>query len=132
MIERLFSESGIPLLEKMVKFAGARQKVLAEDIVNLSTPNYVPKDLSQEKFQQILRTQVDTGSVNRPEADDEISEALDAEDTQDNILFHDRNNRSVEQLMSDHANNALMHNMMIELMRKKFAGIQAALKERVS
>ena len=34
--------------------------------------------------------------------------------------------------MSDHANNALMHNMMIELMRKQFAQIQEALRERVS
>ncbi|MGC4034159.1 MAG: hypothetical protein QM754_20965 [Tepidisphaeraceae bacterium] len=132
MIDRLFSDAKLPLLEKMVKFAGARQKVLADDIVNLSTPNYIPKDLSQEKFQQILRTQVETNKTETAEADDEVDQALNAGETQDNILFHDRNNRSVEQLMADQANNALMHNMMIELMRKKFAEIQMALKERVS
>lgn len=134
MIDRLVNGGNIPLLEKMVKFTQARERVLAEDIVNLSTPNYQPKDLDQKKFQQMLRQQVDTGQIRqtRGQAVDEVNEALQGEDANDNILFHDRNNRSVEQLMSDHANNALMHNMMIELLRKQFDGIQSALKERVS
>jgi flagellar basal body rod protein FlgB len=48
------------------------------------------------------------------------------------ILFHDRNNRSMEQLMSDSARNALFHNLMVELLRKQFAGMEAALQERVT
>jgi flagellar basal-body rod protein FlgB len=134
MIDRLFNGGNIPLLEKMVKFTQARERVLAEDIVNLSTPNYQPKDLNQAKFQQMLKDQVDTGKVGQSagSAEDEVDEALKAENADDNILFHDRNNRSVEQLMSDHANNALLHNMMIELMRKQFSSIQEALRERVS
>lgn len=47
------------------------------------------------------------------------------------ILFHDRNNRSMEHLMSDAAKNALFHNMMTELLRRQFASIETALKERV-
>jgi flagellar basal-body rod protein FlgB len=129
MIERLFNQTNLPLLEKMVKFASARERVLANNIVNLSTPNYTPKDLSLEKFQGMLRKQVEA-KRSGPSADDEVDNALKADAAGDNILFHDRNNRSVEQLMSDHANNALMHNMMIELMRKQFSSIQEALKER--
>jgi flagellar basal-body rod protein FlgB len=134
MIDRLFNDANVPLLEKMVRFTQARERVLANDIVNLSTPNYTPQDLSQDKFQAILRHQVDTGTVGGANGGSggETDEALKATDANENILFHDRNNRSVEQLMSDHANNALMHNMMIELMRKQFAQIQEALKERVS
>ena len=36
------------------------------------------------------------------------------------MLFHDGDNRSMEQLMSDQAKNALMHNLVIELLRKQF------------
>ena len=132
MMERLFNQTNLPLLEKMTKFAGARERVLAEDIVNLSTPNYVPKDLSLDKFQDLLRKQVETKTVATDAAGDEVNKALTPGEAGDNILFHDRNNRSVEQLMSDHANNALMHNMMIELMRKQFSQIQETLKERVT
>ena len=51
MIDRLFNDANVPLLEKMVRFTQARERVLANDIVNLSTPNYTPQDLSQDKFQ---------------------------------------------------------------------------------
>ena len=34
--------------------------------------------------------------------------------------------------MSDQAKNALMHNLAAELLRKQFAGIEQALKERVA
>lgn len=131
MIKRLMDQSNLPLIEKMVKFTQARERVLAENIVNLSTPNYTPKDLDLKKFQGLLREQVDNRKVGRP-GPSAADKALEAVDADDNILFHDRNNRSVEKLMSDHANNALMHNLMIELMRKQFSSFQTALKERVS
>jgi flagellar basal body rod protein FlgB len=46
------------------------------------------------------------------------------------LLFHDGNNRSMEQLMTDQAKNALMHNLAVELLRRQFATLDMALKER--
>ncbi|HEX8325341.1 MAG TPA: hypothetical protein VF595_15675 [Tepidisphaeraceae bacterium] len=132
MIKRLMDQTNLPLLEKMVKFTQARSRVLAENVVNLSTPNYTPKDLDLDKFQGLLREEVDGRKQGRPVDRSATDRALEATDANGNILFHDRNNRSVEQLVTDQANNALMHNMMIELMRKQFSSIQNALKERVS
>ena len=57
---------------------------------------------------------------------------MDIENPQRNILFHDGNNRSMEQLMSDSAKNALLHNMVVELLRKQFGAMEMALKERVT
>jgi flagellar basal-body rod protein FlgB len=128
MMDRLFKDAQVPLLEKMLRFTQARQGVLAEDVVNLSTPNYRPKDLSLDKFQQLLRKEDPAGEGDTDEA---TEAALDPKEADNNILFHDRNNRSVEQLMADQASNALLHNMMVELMRQKFNQIQEALKERV-
>jgi flagellar basal-body rod protein FlgB len=48
-----------------------------------------------------------------------------------NILFHDRNNRSMESLATDLSRNALMHNLAVELLRKQFQQMEMALKERV-
>jgi flagellar basal body rod protein FlgB len=48
------------------------------------------------------------------------------------MLFHDGANRSMEQLESDQAKNALMHNVAIELLRQQFQTMELALKERVS
>jgi hypothetical protein len=36
----------------------------------------------------------------------------------------------MEQLMSDQAKNALMHNFVIELLRKQFQTMEMALKDR--
>jgi hypothetical protein len=38
----------------------------------------------------------------------------------------------MEQLMTDQAKNALLHNVAIELLRKQFGALEAALKERVT
>jgi flagellar basal-body rod protein FlgB len=131
-IERLMNQGNAPVLEQMVKFSQQRHRLLAENIVNVSTPGYRQKDLSIDRFQQLLRDRVNErrdapiGSVRF----DDIS--AETEYPRRNILFHDRNNRSMEQLMSDQAQNALMHNLMTELLRKQFDSVQNALKERVT
>jgi flagellar basal body rod protein FlgB len=48
------------------------------------------------------------------------------------ILFHDQNNRSMEQLASDQAKNGLLYTMAIEILRKQYSQMEMALKERVS
>ena len=131
-IERLLNQGNAPLIEQAVKFSAARQKLLAEDMANVSTPGYVQKDLSVQKFQEMLRERADardSAPVGSTTFDDVTGELISPTS---NILFHDRNNRSVEQLMSDQAQNAMLHNMMIELLRRQFSQIQEALREKVS
>lgn len=131
-IERLMNQGNAPLLEQMVKFSQARHRLLAENIVNVSTPNYRQKDLSIERFQHLLRERVETRRDQAPGVTSFSDISAETENPDRNILFHDRNNRSVEQLMSDQAQNALMHNLMTELLRKQFNSIQNALRERVT
>lgn len=135
-LDRLLNQGNLPLIEQTVKFAQARQRMLAENFANISTPNYQQKDLSIDRFQQVLRDRVDERSQSAPqdrtEFGDVLSESTSEDPMKPNILFHDRNNRSVEQLVTDQAQNALMHNLMTELLRKQFSAIQDALKERVT
>ena len=131
-IERLLNEGNAPLLEQMLRFTAARHQLLAENVANADTPEYRQKDLSTEKFQAALRQRVEERDSALPGAVrfDDIS--ADLENPKHNILFHDGGNRSMEQLMSDSAKNALMHNMVVELLRKQFSALEMALKERVT
>src|SRR5437764_1011259 len=59
-IERLLDQGSGPLLEQTLRFTAERHRLIAEDVVNVDTPNYRQKDLSVEKFQSLLRDRVET------------------------------------------------------------------------
>jgi flagellar basal-body rod protein FlgB len=131
-VERLLNQGNAPLLEQAVKFHAARHKLLAENIANASTPGYRQKDLSVDKFQQMLRDRVDQKRVAPPGRVTFDDVSVDVAHPSAGVLFHDGNNRSMEQLMSDSAKNAMFHNLMVEMLRKQFGSIEAALQERVT
>lgn len=130
-IERLINQGNAPLLEQMVKFTAARHRLIGENVVNISTPNYRQKDLSLDKFNEMLAARVEQRRDGPPGATDFSDVAAEVESPRRGILFHDGNNRSVEQLMSDQAKNAMMHNLAIELLRRQFSSLKSALSERV-
>ena len=129
-IDRLLNTGSKPVLEKMLEFTAARHEMLAEDIVNVDTPGWRNKDLSLAKFQSMLRDRVAAADAGAPGATRFDDIGVDPSDTTSGILFHDGNNRSMEQLMTDQAKNALMHNLAIELLRKQYSELDMALKER--
>lgn len=131
-IDRLLQDGPAPLIEKMVRFTGARHEVLAENIVNASTPGYQQKDLSLPAFQKALSRRVEE-RARRGSASvgfDDIK--ADVRNPHGGILFHDRNNRSMESLMSDFASNALKHNLYAEMLRKQYSTMEMVLKDRVA
>ena len=114
----------------LLRFTAARHQLIAENVVNISTPGYRQKDLSLERFQKMLADRAEQARDSASGAmkfDDIVGQS---EDPHRGILFHDGQNRSMEQLMSDQAKNALMHNLAIELLRRQFQTIETALKER--
>src|SRR4051794_38406877 len=131
-IDRLLNQGPSPVLEQQLRFTEARQQLIADNIANVSTPNYRQKDLSVERFQKMLRERVERQQSAAPgtERFDDVS--ADVENPRRGILFHDGNNRSMEQLMTDNAKNALMHNLVVELLRRQYQTMDMALKERVS
>jgi len=132
LIDQLLNQGPNPVLEQQLRFTEDRQQLIADNIANVSTPNYRQKDLSVEKFQKMLRARVERqqsaapGSVRFDDVEGEL------EHPRNGILFHDGNNRSMEQLMTDNAKNALMHNLVVELLRRQYQTMDMALKERVS
>ena len=129
-IDRLLNQGSGPLLEQMLRFTSARHDLIAQNVVNISTPGYKQRDLSVETFQQKLSERFAEAQDAPPGSMrfDDIS--ADVEQGGHGILFHDGQNRSMEQLMSDQAKNALMHNVAIELLRRQFQTMEMALKDR--
>ena len=127
-IDRLMNQGSEPLLEQTLRFTEARHKLIAENVVNISTPGYKQKDLSLEKFQQMLAERSEEAGKSAPGSVRFDDITMDAENAHRGILFHDGQTRSMENLMSDQARNALMHNLAIELLRRQFQTMQMAIK----
>ncbi len=128
-LDRLLNQGNEPVLEKWLEFTDARQRLLSEDVVNASTPGFVQKDLSLEQFQSLLTKKVQQQQSAAPGSVEFADVSMDIQHPRRGILFHDGNNRSMEQLMSDQAKNALMHSLAVELLRDQYSMMETALKE---
>lgn len=144
MIKGMFSYGSMPVLERMVEFTGARQGMIAHNIANLSTPYYKPIDLDPRKFQEQLRDAIGRrsrkpNSMRRPlelNNSDQVRVGRSGmqfrpEQTNENILFHDHNNRDVERTMQDLVENTLAHRTSVELLKSEFDLLRTAIRERV-
>ena len=129
LIEGLMNRGNGALLEQVVNFASQRHKLILDNIANVDTPGYRQKDLSVERFSSMLRQRVDERRRTGSASFDDMSSSV--ENPVRGILFHDGNNRSMEQLATDIARNAMMHNLAIELLRKQFQQMDMALREKV-
>ena len=145
MIKGMFEYGALPALERLVQFTGVRHKVLTDDIANISTPYFKPRDLDPEAFQTSLRRAIDSrrGSGINPVAGElQVDDTrqlrfqlgrIDArpEETNTGILFHDQNNRDLERLMQHLAENTITHGAGIDLIRNELGMLRVAISGRV-
>lgn len=140
----MFDTGSMPVLERMVQFTSRRHGLLLHNIANVSTPNFRPADVSPATFQAALRKAVDdrrndggafSGGLNLHDTRElrftEDTVELTAEPAHDNILFHDRNDRSLEHQMKNLAENTMAHNAAIELLRNQFLLMESAISGRI-
>ena len=144
MISAIFDKGAMPVLERVAQFTQARHSVLTDNVANLSTPFFKPRDLNPGAFQASLRDAIDrrrqrTNPDSGPlllNDTDQIrfrTHGLDADPQpiHEGILFHDRNNRDLEHTMQQLAENAMVHNATIEMLRSEFAILRTAIREGV-
>lgn len=131
-LDRLINQTNGPLVERVLQFTAARHKVIAENMANVDTPGYRQRDVSPEKFFAALRARAADRQAAAPGTVTFDDVPADAETGPAGILFHDLNNRSMEQLASEQAKNGMLYTMAIEILRKQYSQMEMALKERVS
>ncbi len=144
MIDGVTNADSIPVLERMVQFAGQRHRLIVNNIANFSTPGYRAMDVSVDAFQAQLGDAIDArrrrhgntgGELNlRDSRTVRITSTgidLNPEPIGRNILFHDRNDRDLERTMQDLAENFMSFRLAAELLRSRMALINTAIRERI-
>jgi flagellar basal-body rod protein FlgB len=145
LLDAVISAGPMPALELTMQFAARRQAVLAHNIANIDTPNFLPIDVSVPAFQRTLAQAIDArraagGGMHGPldwKPTRELAQEPDGRlrlvprTPSPGILFHDRNNRDVERLMQDLAENVGVFRLATDLMRHHASRVRDALAERV-
>ncbi len=134
MLSTALQTSTIPVLEQVINFAQSRHKVLAANVANIDTPGFRTKDLSPDDFQTRLKEAIDQ----RSKASQPASLASwDLEDpvarvgtSLDGMLYHDQNNRGLEQQVAAIADNQLVHSTALAIMSSQFKLLDAAVSEK--
>src|SRR3954463_4630093 len=122
-LDRLMNQTNAPLIERVLHSPPPRHKLIAENMANVDTPGYRQKDLNEAKFFSMLRDRAAAKHANPPGTTHFADIDSNLEHPEKGILFHDQNNRSMEQLASDQAKNGLLYTMAIELLRKQFTAM---------
>ncbi len=146
MINDLSSSGAIPALEMTLRFAGARQRVIAHNVANIDTPGFQPKDVSPRHFQEVLGEAIDARRAGDAGSGDgfEWRESrqirhdgrggltLEPLSESPGVLFHDRNNRDLERTMQAMVENAGMYRVASDLLRQRYSMLRAAISERAT
>lgn len=134
MIDDAVNMGSLPALERLVQFAGARHRMITNNVANLDTPGFRPLDVSVQAFQAQLAEAVDTGRepVDSPQVEfTRGGVVLHPDPAGANILFHDDNDRSLERTMQDLAENFMTFRVASELLRSRLDLINTAIREHI-
>ncbi len=143
LIGGITTAGSLPALEAMIRFSGSRHRLIASNIANIDTPDYRPRDVDPSGFQRMLAEAIDrrrrqTGGDKgelRLEGTGEVrigrdgSIVLDPDTPSGNVLFHDRNDRDLERLMQDLAENSAAFRVATDLYRHEMDRIRGAIRE---
>ncbi|TWT42333.1 Flagellar basal body rod protein FlgB [Phycisphaerae bacterium RAS1] len=146
LLDRILSDSTGQAAELSARFAEQRQRLLAENIANIDTPDYQSRQLDPAAFETSLRealaaaderagpasrlelrgnAQVSTHSDGSLAVNPEIEPAP-------NALFHDGTNARLERLTADAAQNQMQYELATSFLRQRLASILQAIRGRPS
>lgn len=124
-------------------FAQQKHRVIADNIANISTPNYKAKRLDYGEFQAALSEALDerkgkpktpfvikAGDQFRTNEKGQLVTTPTVKPSR-NGVFHDGTNLSIEAEMSDLAANAMLHEMTTTLVNGYYGALRKAISGRV-
>jgi len=141
-INAVANNQSIPALDATLAFLTARLDVISENIANADTPGYRTKHLDAPAFQQALGQAIKhrdprPGSPLKISGTSEFRQDSNGKlvftpstEPQENILFHDGSDMSIEQQMKDLAATVMMHQTAVELLRGQYESLKKAISGR--
>lgn len=142
-IDKLLDSPTTRAIELSAKFAEQRQKMLAENVANIDTPDYHQQQLDPKQFQKSLADALQRAKATpggRIDLQGDAQVRLDArgdvvvhpdEEPAPNALFHDGTNARLETLMTDVQQNALSYTMALNLLRARYSDLLTAIRGTV-
>ncbi len=141
-IDRILASRTTRAVELATQFTEQRHRVLSENVANIDTPDYHTQRLDPDAFRQSLREALDASRHDRwqrvelrrnPQfmhnAHGQLRVDPDVEPAQ-NKLFHDGTNARLEQLMTSAAENALHHQLALNLLKSRYNRMMSAIRGR--
>lgn len=119
----LFSKT-IEMLSVILDFRSERNKVIASNIANIDTPGYKPKELV---FKKQLEDFIDNGTeitmtkTDKRHLSEQSSHTFEVINSEEAV--------KIDNEMEKLAENHLMYNLTVELMARKFKGLDSVLRE---
>ncbi|MCD6197228.1 MAG: flagellar basal body rod protein FlgB [Deltaproteobacteria bacterium] len=119
----LFNKT-IEMLSVILDFRSERNKVIASNIANIDTPGYKPKELV---FKKQLENFIDNGTeVTMTKTD---KRHLSEQSSHTFEVIKSEEAVKIDNEMEKLAENNLMYNLTVELMARKFKGLDSVLRE---
>ncbi|NOR17850.1 flagellar basal body rod protein FlgB [candidate division WOR-3 bacterium] len=119
----LFNKT-IEMLSAILDFRSERNKVIASNIANIDTPGYKPKELV---FKKQLEDFIDNGTeVTMTKTD---KRHLSKQSSHTFEVINSEEAVKLDNEMEKLAENHLMYNLTVELMARKFKGLDSVLRE---
>lgn len=143
IFSEITSSGAIPVLEASMRFAARRQAIIAGNIANIETPDYRPMDVSVDGFRRTLAQAVATRRSAGGNGEISLQSTREVQTLPDGtmtlhpgtaspgVLFHDRNNRSLEKLMQDSVENVGAFRVASDFLRTRYDLLKMAIAQRV-
>ncbi len=142
LLSDVTSGGATPILEKTLAFTEARNRMLAENIANITTPGYRAKQLDVKAFQAALREASAKRAGNGGKFDVPTTREVGrdragrlvvkpSEEPVENLLFQDGTNARVERQMALLAENTLMHRTAVDLLQHYYEGVAKAIRGKM-
>ncbi len=126
-MDPLFGKT-IGMLSTMLDYQSRRHKVIASNIANIDTPHYTAKELVfHQELDDAMRGSDKPGMIRSNEK--HLPGAFGQTDGENLEVVDSGKEVNIDQEMGRLAENHLMYNMTVELLVRKFKGLNSVLKE---
>jgi flagellar basal-body rod protein FlgB len=141
LVAEITQGGSVPLLEKALAFAAARNRVLATNIANVTTPGYRAQQLDAAAFQEALReaaqrrrdggARLELPATREFRVDPQgLLVVTPSEEPPENLLFQDGTNARIERQMAQLAENTMTNQAAAELLKVALGTLERAIRGR--
>jgi flagellar basal-body rod protein FlgB len=137
MTTSIFDKTRIPLLSKALDVYGLRQRVISNNLSNISTPGFKRSEVTFEQiFRQTLEKPKLTGRLTRPDhipigAPEKRPLVPGITTPNDPVLHSGVNNVDIDQEMAELAKNQIRYSFATRLIRGNFTAIKSSITGRI-